>query len=120
MVEGGRRSVRGVVQSGREALRDLRRAPIAPAVIEEALLEKKLRDLGMTGDQLFDADERLARVLGKGLRYNTVFVPPGDSVHRLDNPLTPEQEANFGDVALRAVRRTDLDPPEPTQSSKLE
>ncbi|MBA3724761.1 MAG: hypothetical protein H0W89_07835 [Candidatus Levybacteria bacterium] len=114
MVEGDRRGIRGVVRRGREALRDWRSAPIAPAVIEEALLENKLRDLGMTGDELFDADERLVKVLSQGLCYKTVFVPPGESVGRLSNPLTPEQEADFGGIALRAITRSDLDRPDST------
>lgn len=67
-----------------------------------------LRDY-LDEEDLYDMDEGLADGISNLYRAGGInFVPPGESVSRLSEPLTKEQKENFGDIALQSVTRTDL------------
>jgi hypothetical protein len=63
----------------------------------------------LSEEQFEDMDESLTSAMSQSYSPGgTNFVPPGESIGRLVDPLTDEQKSNFGDIALRALHRVDL------------
>lgn len=74
----------------------------------------------LTPDDRVDMDEELSSGMAKAAGASgAIVMPPVESVQRVREPLTQETRDHFGDVVMKALRRTDLDEEATDEPSSL-